>query len=148
MPLVESIALGLLLGFFLYERLGLSAGGLVVPGYVALFLHRPALLAATLAVSLAAWALVHLAARWLIIFGRRRFLLTLLTGFALQYLLEWATGQPPWSGPGLDVIGFIIPGLIANEMERQRILPTLSALAILSVLVRLLLAALGLLEVW
>ena len=42
----------------------------------------------------------------------------------------------------LGVIGYIIPGLIALWFNRQGILPTLSALLITSVLVRLVLIAL------
>jgi len=148
MPLKESIAIGLLLGFFLYEWLGLSAGGFVVPGYVALYLDRPVVIAATLAVCFATYGLVHLASRWTIIYGRRRFMLMLLTGFALQGLVEWTAGRLPWSGFDMDVIGYVIPGLVANDLERQGVLPTLSTLTILAVFVRLALAALGLLEIW
>jgi poly-gamma-glutamate biosynthesis protein PgsC/CapC len=148
MPLAESIAVGLVLGFFFYEWLGLTAGGFVVPGYIALYLNRPGVLAATLAASLATFGLVHLASRWCIIYGRRRFMLMLLVGFAMQSLAGWAAGRLPWLGVPIDVIGYIIPGLIANELERQGVVRTLAGLTILSVLVRLVLVAFGLLEVW
>jgi hypothetical protein len=42
-----------------------------------------------------------------------------------------------------DAIGYIIPGLIANEMARQRVIPTACTLIGLSVAVRLILVALG-----
>lgn len=148
MPLVEAIAIGLVAGFFLYEWIGLSPGGFVVPGYVALFLDRPMVLAATAAASLLAWAVVRVLSRWLVLYGRRRFMLMVLAGFACQWLLEWAGGHLPAALPRTEVIGFIIPGLIANEVDRQGIGPTFSALAVLAVLVRLVLAAAGWLEVW
>jgi len=148
MPLIESIAIGLLAGFFLYEWIGLSAGGFVVPGYVALCLDRPWALGVTLGASLLTFGVVRGLSRWVILYGRRRFTLMLLTGFACQWLVEAALGHLPMAAFRGEVIGFIIPGLIANEMERQGILPTLSALTILSVIVRLVLAASGLLEVW
>jgi hypothetical protein len=44
--------------------------------------------------------------------------------------------QPlPWVGIDLQSIGYIIPGLIGNEMVRQRAVPTLASLAIVTVAV-------------
>ena len=43
----------------------------------------------------------------------------------------------------LDVVGFIIPGLVAHEMDRQGVGPTLLALLLLSSLVHLTLRAVG-----
>lgn len=148
MPLTESIALGLALGFLLYEWLGLAAGGLVAPGYLALYLNRPDLLAATLAASFVTLGLVKLLGRWTILYGRRRFMLMLLTGFALQGPAHWVLARWGSGAMEIDTIGYIIPGLIANDMERQGVLPTLAALVLVAVAVRLLLAAFGLLEVW
>ncbi len=145
MNLTESIAIGLVFGFFFYERFGLSAGGFVVPGYIALQFNNPLLLGGTLIVSLLTWLLVKGASRYAILYGRRRFILMVLTGFAWQWgfrLLMVRTGSFVEDG---DVFGYIIPGLIANEMERQGIAPTLTALLVISVMVRLSLIALGLL---
>ena len=143
MLLTESIAIGLLLGFFCYEWIGLSAGGFVVPGYIALYWDRPLMVAATLALAL----MVHLAVEGVshiaIVYGRRRFMLALLIGFAGQWLLEAAalrTGMIPME---MDAIGYIIPGLIANEMSRQRVIPTVCMLVALSIAVRLILIVLG-----
>jgi hypothetical protein len=61
--------------------------------------------------------------------------------------MEWAalqTGFPPIE---MDAIGYIIPGLIANEMSRQRVVPTVCTLVALSVAVRLVLILLGRLAV-
>ena len=38
---VQSVGIGLALSLFFSETLGLAAGGMVVPGYVALMLHHP-----------------------------------------------------------------------------------------------------------
>lgn len=143
MELTESIAIGLVFGFFFYERFGLSAGGFVVPGYIALQLSHPWILAGTLAVSLLTFLLVKIASRFAIVYGRRRFILMVLTGFALQWGFRLLI-QPAAIADESDIFGFIIPGLIANEMERQSVLPTLTALLVISVLVRLSLIALGL----
>ena len=36
-----SIGLGIILSLVLSEALGVTAGGIIVPGYIALFLHQP-----------------------------------------------------------------------------------------------------------
>ncbi len=143
MNLAESIAIGLAFGFLFYEWVGLSAGGFVVPGYIALQLSHPLLLAGTLATSLLTYFSVKAASRYTILYGRRRFILMVLTGFAWQWLFRAALIQQVIRTDETDILGFIIPGLIANEMERQRILPTLLTLLAVSVMVRLVLIALG-----
>jgi poly-gamma-glutamate biosynthesis protein PgsC/CapC len=76
---------------------------------------------------------------YIILYGRRRFLAMILVGFILKWLIEGLIIKIPISGIELQSIGYIIPGLIANEMRRQGILPTLYSLAIVSVIVRLML---------
>jgi len=143
MSLAESIAIGLVLGFFFYEWVGLSAGGFVVPGYIALQLGSPLLLAGTLMTSLLTYGSVKAASRYIILYGRRRFILMVLAGFAWQWLFKAAIIQQFALTTDTDILGFIIPGLIANEMDRQRILPTLLTLLIISIMVRLVLIGLG-----
>jgi poly-gamma-glutamate biosynthesis protein PgsC/CapC len=145
MNLNEAIAVGLVYGFFFYEWVGLSAGGFVVPGYIALQLNNPLLLAGTLTVSLLAYATVKLASYYTILYGRRRFILMVLAGFTWQWVFKLLVVK---GGVVVaeDSLGFIIPGLIANEMGRQRILPTLLVLLTISVMVRLTLIALGLIR--
>ena len=48
MILIEAIGLGLVTSLFFSEVLALTAGGLVVPGYVAAHLHEPHRVVATL----------------------------------------------------------------------------------------------------
>ena len=144
MSLTESIAIGLVFGFFFYEWFGLSAGGFVVPGYIALQMNNPLFLAGTLATSLLTYLLVKTASRYAIIYGRRRFILMVLAGFAWQWAFKLLLIQRGAITDESDILGFIIPGLIANEMERQSILPTLIVLLVVSVMVRLSLIALGL----
>jgi poly-gamma-glutamate biosynthesis protein PgsC/CapC len=145
MNLTESIAIGLVFGFFFYEWFGLSAGGFVVPGYIALQFNNPLLLGGTLAVSLLTFLSVKIASRYTILYGRRRFILMVLTGFAWQWGFRLLLIRRGAFTDDLDIFGFIIPGLIANEMERQGSLPTFTALLVISAMVRLSLIALGLL---
>jgi poly-gamma-glutamate biosynthesis protein PgsC/CapC len=143
MLLTESIAIGLVLGFFCYEWIGLSPGGFVVPGYIALYWDRPLMVAATLALALMVHLAVEGVSRIAIVYGRRRFMLALLSGFAGQWLLESAALRTGLISMEMDAVGYIIPGLIANEMSRQRVVPTVCLLVALSVAVRLILILLG-----
>jgi hypothetical protein len=104
------------------------------------------MVATTLALALIVYWTVEGIGRIAIVYGRRRFMLSLLTGFAGQWLLEFViqgTGLIPME---TDAIGYIIPGLIANEMSRQRVVPTVGMLVALSVAVRLVLIVMGLLR--
>ena len=56
-----------------------------------------------------------------------------------EYSTDRLPIKMPISGIELRSIGYIIPGLIANEMRRQGIFPTIYSLAIVSIIVRLIL---------
>jgi len=135
----QAIGIGIVVSFAFYEIVGLSPGGIVVPGYIALFLDQPVRILVTLLVALLTYFAVNMLSNYIILYGRRRFLAMILVGFILKWLIEGLIIKIPISGIELQSIGYIIPGLIANEMRRQGILPTLYSLAIVSVIVRLIL---------
>lgn len=140
--IVLSIAVGIVVSFVFSEVYGLAAGGVVVPGYIALYLDRPYPLAVTLLVALAAYALTKIPSQFLIVYGRRRTALTILVGFALGAWVSRFEALPAMlelEGADASVIGYIIPGLIAIWFDRQGIVPTLASLTIGSVIVRLVL---------
>src|SRR5262249_16215257 len=123
-----------------FEGVGLAAGGMVVPGYIALNLHNLPSIAGTLIVAFAAYGFVKLVSRFTFIYGRRRLVLTVLVAFVLGTLYRRQghinVGTTPVE---LQLVGFIIPGLMANTMEQQGILDTLCALFIVAVMVRMIL---------
>ena len=135
----QAIGIGIVVSFAFYEIVGLSPGGIVVPGYIALFLDQPVRILVTLLVALLTYFAVNMLSNYIILYGRRRFLAMILVGFILKWLIEGLIIKIPISGIELQSIGYIIPGLIANEMRRQGIFPTLYSLAIVSVIVRLIL---------
>lgn len=145
-----SIGVGLAVSLLFSEVFGLAAGGMVVPGYFALYLNRPLDLFLTLACSLATYFVVRLLSTFIIIYGKRRTVAMILTGYLMRALFQLfpldsslAVVQiaDRYSGAEntLSVIGFIIPGLVAIWMDRQGIIETLSALVAASVVVRLIL---------
>jgi len=135
----QAIGIGVMVSFVFYEMVGFSPGGIVVPGYVALFLDQPIRILVTLLVALLTYFAVKILSNYIILYGRRRFLAMVLVSFLLKWLIEEIVIKMPIPGIELRSIGYIIPGLIANEMRRQGIFPTIYSLAIVSILVRLIL---------
>ena len=135
----QAIGIGVMVSFAFYEMVGFSPGGIVVPGYVALFLDQPIRILVTLLVALLTYFAVKILSNYIILYGRRRFLSMVLASFLLKWLIEEMIIKMPISGIELRSIGYIIPGLIANEMRRQGIFPTIYSLAIVSIIVRLIL---------
>jgi poly-gamma-glutamate biosynthesis protein PgsC/CapC len=133
--IILSIGLGLFVSLLFVEFFGLIAGGMIVPGYFAIHLHKPGDLAVTVFVSLLTYFLIRLLSYFIILYGRRRSVLTILISFVLGVFINHLTINLD----ELEVIGYIIPGLIAIWYDRQGIIETLATLCIISIVVRLLL---------
>ncbi len=137
-----AIAIGIAVSMLFYEKQNLVPGGVIVPGYVALTLDRPYMLLSTFAVAIATLLVVKRISNYLVLFGRRKFSFMMLMSFAIAWLIQslvalaLSTTLAPSVGPTgiFQVIGFIIPGLVANSMERQGITKTMYALTTVSVI--------------
>jgi len=139
-----AIGLGLTLSLILSELVGLSSAGLVVPGYLALYLDQPARLAATFLVALGTWAAVKFGfARLVVLYGRRRFGITVLTGFLLNAALDHLLFVLPPEAAELRAIGYIVPGLIANTALQQGVAATVGLTLLVAAAVRLILMGLA-----
>ena len=129
-----AIGLGMIISLFLTETIGVMAGGIIVPGYFALYLQNPAQIVTTFLIGIVTYYIIHFMSRYLLIYGRRRLILCLLLGFLIGYILRLTI-----SGINLDInyIGFFIPGLIASWMDRQGIIRTMSVILIVASIVHL-----------
>ena len=125
------IGIGMVLSLFLTETLGVTAGGIIVPGYIAMNLENPERLVITFGISIITFLLIKLLSRYIMVYGKRRLVLALLIGFLLGYLSR--SENIITAGLGTTdfmVIGNIIPGLIANWMDRQGVLRTICTVLI------------------
>ena len=122
----EIIVAGVAISLIFAELTGLSPAGLIVPGYIALSLQTPRRVVYTLAVAVAAWGCARLLSRWMILYGRRRFAVLVLLAFAIDAAVS-AFGVLPYD-PGL--IGVLVPGIMAQEMEKQGLVKSLLSLAV------------------
>jgi len=135
-----AIGLGIVFSLFFNEVFGVAAGGIVVPGYIALNLHEPYKILGTLAVAFLTYLTIKLVSHFVFIYGRRRLVLAILLGFIFGYISRQLILYEAFSLDfRMQAIGFVIPGLIANWMERQGIIKTLSIMFLTAVIVRLLL---------
>jgi poly-gamma-glutamate biosynthesis protein PgsC/CapC len=142
--LETAIGIGITVNLLLTEVFGLASAGLVVPGYLALYLSQPSRLAATAGLALLTWALVKFGlARLVVLYGRRRFGVTVLVGFLLNLVLLRLLRVMPVEPLDMRAIGFIIPGLIANQALAQGVWPTLVLTALAAAIVRLVLELAG-----
>ena len=116
-----SIGLGIILSLILSEALGVTAGGIIVPGYISLFLHQPVQVLATFLVAILVWLIIRGLSKVMFLYGKRR----------IVYI-------DTENIKSLAVIGNIIPGLIANWMDRQGVIRTLSVVLLTAVIVKLL----------
>ncbi len=142
--LVVAIGVGLAVSLLFSELFGLAAGGLVVPGYVALFIDKPLVILATILVAICTWLIVKLLGSMMILFGKRRTVLVILVAYLLRLVFDYSLAETfstyaVGDDAGLIVIGYIIPGLIALWFDRQGVIQTLATLAAASVAVRMIL---------
>ncbi len=138
----QSIGLGLVVSLVFSEILGLAAGGLVVPGYIALYLDQPLRILGTILASLVTYGTVKLLGKVIRLYGRRTMVFSVLAGFLFGYLTRYILVFNDTLALGVDTnviqsIGYIIPGLIAYWMVRQGVVETLCTLIMASFIVRL-----------
>ena len=162
-----SIAIGLVVSLLFTELYGLSAGGMIVPGYLALHLHQPLPVLLTLLTAALTFGAVrllgsirhHLRASARRDDGAVRLFVRLAAakrsrlarwldrrrvGLRSDGLVGggWSGREPPTWGV-FCVVGYIIPGLIALWMDRQGWVETWAPLLTSSVVVRLVLILIG-----
>lgn len=134
-----SVGIGLAISLIFIEMFGFAAGGMIVPGYLALALNRPLDVVVTVAAGFVTFAIVHTLSSFMIVYGRRRTVLMIVTGYLVGMLVRYSTGTFAGLEAHLSVVGFIIPGLIAIWLDRQGIVETVAALVTASIVVRLIL---------
>ena len=131
-----AIGIGMGLSLILTETLGVTAGGVIVPGYIALYIHEPYKVIITFLVSLIVLLIIKILSQFMFIYGKRRLVLSLMLGFFFGYLSKI------YLDSDLSSIGNIIPGLLASWMDRQGVFQTMSVLIIIAVATRLILIVL------
>jgi poly-gamma-glutamate biosynthesis protein PgsC/CapC len=128
-----ALVLGVVISMLFYERLQLTSGGAIVPAYLALFLPAPLQVLMTVGIAYLTYLLVSVVLpRYVIVYGRRKFEVEVVVGLALLTLASVGARQVGAVDPtlvGLSGVGFVVPGVLAHDMFRQRPAQTVIALA-------------------
>jgi poly-gamma-glutamate biosynthesis protein PgsC/CapC len=130
----ETLFIGLIIAVIYVEIMDIYPGGIIVPGYVALYLDEPLRVLATILIALLSLYTYKILSRFLILFGKRRFVMIVILGGLWAQL--WFILLPHFFADplGLRAIGWIIPGLLANNLEKQKILSTLASMFIVAII--------------
>lgn len=139
----ETLFIGLIVAILYVELMDIYPGGIIVPAYIALYLDQPLRVLATLLIAFLSLFAYKILSRFLILFGRRRFVVLVLLG--ALWAQVWFLFLPRFfSDPlGLRAIGWLIPGLLANNLEKQKIIPTIASLFTVSFITYFLVRLLG-----
>lgn len=123
------VIIGVLLSILFYEVSELSPGGLIVPGYFALFSNDYKRIVVTILVAFFVLIVVRFLEKYLIIYGRRRFAIYIIITFLLKRFMGELDFEILIGG---EVIGLLIPAILAQDLDRNGVKKTLPALLILT----------------
>lgn len=123
------VIVGVLLSILFYEVSELSPGGLIVPGYFALFSNDYKRIVVTILVAFLILIIVRVLEKYLIIYGRRRFAMYIIITFILKRFLGELDFEILIGG---ELIGLLIPAILAQDLDRNGIKKTLPVLLILT----------------
>ena len=140
----QIILIGIIISLIYTELTGLSPGGLIVPAYFALYIGDLPRCAATLVIAFLCMATVRLLQNVTILYGRRRYAVYVVSGIFYKALLNFFIFPNPAFFFSLSSsIGYLIPGILGRDMERQGIPKTLLSLGIVVLLIRVAQIAVG-----
>ena len=135
----ELALLSLTLSLIFTEVTNLLPGGIIVPYYFALYLDDPVKVAATVISALVAVVVVKVLSNFTILYGRRKFALYIIIGILEKILFTYFYFGASYMFFHLSMtIGYLVPGILGRQMERQGIFKTLGALAVVTLMIRLL----------
>lgn len=133
--LQTAVVISIVLGFLSSEFLGILSGGMISAGYLAFYFEQPYRIISTLSMAIIICLIVKLLQRYIILFGRRRFMLTILLSIFLSQIVDGSLILLAGINADFRLVGYIISGLIANDMEKQGIFKTIIAIVIISGLI-------------
>lgn len=136
----DIIIFGIILSIIFYEITEISPGGLIVPAYVAFYINDPQRIAITIIAGILTFLIVKFISDHTIIYGRRKFVMCIMISFVIRLLVKYfniyIVNEYEVYILGGSIIGVIIPGIIAQEIDRHGVIRTVSSLMILSIFIK------------
>ena len=131
--LYVALTLGVILSLIFSEKTGIIPAGLVVPGYLGLIFDQPVFIMMVLLISLLTYVIVTYGiSRFVILYGKRKFAAMLVVGISLKLIFDYFYPIMPFEIYEFRGIGVIVPGLIANTIQKQGLVVTLGSTLLIS----------------
>lgn len=128
-----ALVIGLVISLLIEEFFGISAGGMIVPGYLAMICDDIPQMLLIFAISFVIFLIInYILPHFVILFGKRKFVATLIVGIIIKLILELVFPVLPFATITFRGIGVITPSLIANSYAKQGIRYTVPAVLVAS----------------
>ena len=131
------LVLGIMVSIIFYEITQISPGGIIVPGLLAMYINQPQRIIYTIIVAIVTYFIVKFISRYVIVFGKRRFVLMIVISIVINLILELIITGISINLLSISIIGYTIAGLIANEVSKQGLKKTIPALVIVMCIIEL-----------
>ncbi len=132
----EIVFLGIIVSIIFYEITDVSPGGIIVPGSMVFYINQLNRMVYTVLIAVGTYLVMRFLSRYLIVFGKRKYTLTILIAVILNILFIKTIGLLTIF-MNISLIGYIIPGIIANDFNRQGIVKTVLSLGIVTIVLKL-----------
>lgn len=124
------LIIGILISIIFYELTDISPGGIIVPGIMVMYFNSIERIIYTLIIAVATYLLVKLLSKYILVFGKRRFVLMIVISIFLNIIVSLIMNRLSADLLSISIIGYTIAGLIANDFYKQGIKKTLPAFVI------------------
>ncbi len=130
----ETFLIGIIIAILYVEIFDIYPGGIIVPAYIALSLDQPLRVLITISIAFLSLYTYKFLSQFLILFGKRRFVMMILLGVIWSQIWFFLFPHFFYTSLELRAIGWLIPGLLANNLEKQKIILTLASMIIVSII--------------
>ena len=136
-----SLIIGVIGTLLFVETFGITPGGIIVASYLALVFDSPITMVLIFLVSFITYGIVnYILPKFVILYGRRRFVATIVVAVILKLIFEAIyplTPFPTFEFRGIGIIdrGIIVPALLSNCYARQGIKLTVVSTLVMTAVV-------------
>lgn len=124
------LIIGILVSIIFYELTDISPGGIIVPGLLVMYFNSLERVIYTVIIALITYLIVKLLSKYILVFGKRRFVLMIIVSIFLNIIIQLITNALSANLLSISIVGYTIAGLIANDFYKQGVKKTLPGLAI------------------
>lgn len=130
-----ALLVGLLLSLAIEEFIGVSSGGVVVAGYLAMVCDDLVSVGVVILIALLTFLIVEFVLpKFILLFGKRKFVACILVALVFKMIADFFVPILPFATMAFHGIGVITPGLIAHTATKQGIHITVPAVLVASYL--------------